>query len=198
MTRSIASTTTALLLALALPAGAQTSGQSEPAGQSGQAGQMASAGQRTSDQLTCADIATMDTAVVPGTLYFIAGYQEGRGMGMGQSEGDAAITGATGTAATAGAADQSGSGQAGATTGTDAGGATGLAGTGTATTGQDATGGSDSGATTGGASAQPQIAMVSGFFEIPVEQVMRVCAETPERSVSDVVREEGGQGSETN
>ena len=78
MTRSIASTASALLLALALPAGAQTSGQSE---QTGQAGQMAGAGQRTADQLTCADIATMDTAVVPGTLYFVAGYQEGRGMG---------------------------------------------------------------------------------------------------------------------
>jgi hypothetical protein len=195
MTRLIGSTTTALLLALALPAGAQTSGQSE---ESGQADQMAATGQRAADQLTCADIATMDTAVVPGTLYFIAGYQEGRGMGMGQREGDAEITGATGTAATAGAADQAGSGEAGATTGTDDGGATGLAGTGTAATGQDATGGSGSGAAAGGAPAQPRIAAVSGFFEIPVEQVMRVCAETPERSVSDVVREEGGRGSQSN
>jgi len=182
MRRSIAWTGGAVLAAaLALPAAAQTSGE---AGQQEQA----AGGQRTADQMTCAEIAMMDTAVVPGTLYFIAGYEEGRGTGMGQGSAD--VSAVTGTSATPSATGgDTGSGTGGdAAAGTDPGGATGLAGTGTGTTGESGTGD----AATEGATGGHQVAAISGFFEIPVEQVMEVCAEAPERTVSDVMREQGG------
>jgi hypothetical protein len=204
--RSISMTGGAVLaLALALPAGAQTS---DGTGQTGQDGM----GQRTADQMTCADIATMDTAVVPGTLYFIAGYQQGRDSGM--QEGSADLTGVTGTSATTGAADTAGSGSsAPATTatgdsatagGTGATGSTDSSGSATpesGTAGSTETAGTTGQGSEGSASSdtvgQPQVAAISGFFEIPVEQVMRVCADSPDRSVSDVVREEGGSGTGT-
>jgi hypothetical protein len=206
--RSLSMTGGAMLaLVLALPAGAQTSDGSAATGQD-------SMGQRNADQMTCADIATMDTAVVPGTLYFIAGYQQGRDSGMQEDSAD--VTGVTGTSATPGAADSTGSGSAATgTTGTGdttAAGSTGTTGStdstggatsesGTAgstetagTTGQGTTGQGSGGSASSDASGQAQLAAISGFFEIPVEQVMRVCAESPERSVSDVVREEGSSG----
>lgn len=180
MTRSFAlAGGLALALAAALPAAAQTAGGSGQAGTDQQDG--AGEGQATADRLTCAEIATMDTAVVPGTLYFIAGYREGqRASGMDDPGGATGLAG-TGTGSEAGPSGRTGVGsEPGTGTAPD----TATAQTGTAQTGTE-------GAGMGG----HQVGRMSGYFEIPVEQVMRICAEAPERTVSDVVGEQGGEGS---
>lgn len=155
-------------------------------------GSAASGAGSTADQMTCAELSRMDTAVVPGTLYFVAGYRRGQEDSMNLTD-----------------RVQSGSSD---TTGTDT----------TAATGADTTTTTDSGATTDGTSdgssesstmtdntdtegtqdmsnGTAQIGRLSGYFEIPVEQVMTVCGESPDRPVSDVVEEQRGMnGSDSN
>lgn len=68
----------------------------------------ASMNERSADQITGADILTMDSEFIPGGLYFISGYQEG-------SQGSSG-----GTAMSGAVADMEASGSSGGTTGQDA------------------------------------------------------------------------------
>lgn len=149
---------------------------------------------KSPDEIVCAELTQMDTAIVPGTLYFLAGYNRGMsdsrelsgdaGMGdaSGSTSGDTSGT-ASATTGTEGQKDTSGS--------TDT---TASADTGTTGSGTDSATDTD----TGNVQAGMPGARVSGFFEIPVESIITVCAEAPERQVSDVVEEQNstsGQGS---
>lgn len=137
-----------------------------------------SQGDKSPDQVKCHEIVTMDTAVVPGTLYYIAGYRHGSdkaGAMEGSTDASASDSGstatdATGTDTTGDAMDSGDTAQSDmSASDTDS------------AASDDAAAGSDD--------MQPQIVRVSGFYEIPVEEVMTVCAETPDRNVSDVVDE---------
>ena len=102
----------------------------------------------------------MDTAVVPGTLYYIAGYHHGSNKAAGTSGAAAPDSGSN-----AGASDA-------------------------AATGTDSASSDTAGETAAGSEGeQAEVARISGFYEIPVEDVLTACAETPDRKVSDVVTE---------
>lgn len=185
---TLATLVSALALASA-PALAQTSTDST----SGSMTSGSMSGQGGAD-ITCAELTAMDTAVVPGTLYYVAGYNRGQQDSMGgMQSGDSMTGGTTGTTSggTAGTGT-AGTGTTGTGTSTDSttSGSTtsGSTTSGSTTSGTTGTGMSD-GSGTGGTA---QIGRISGFFEIPVEAVMRVCGETPERNVSDVVDEQRG------
>ncbi len=238
----------------ALPAGAALAQTQES-----EAGSMS---ERSADQITCADIVTMDSELIPGALYFVSGYQEGSqagtgGAGMSGGVADTATGGSTATTgdqggmssnSTSEAASASGSGSdggegattatgdstdattstgaampdsaggtsadepSGTTSATGAGMSTGAAAEGdagltggstTATTAATASGGDMTGQTSGGTSqpGQPQVVRVTGLFEIPIADVVTLCGESPEMSVSDAVeqhRNGSGTGSSTN
>lgn len=170
-------------------------------------GSTASGAETRPDQITCAQLTQMDTAVVPGTLYFVAGYDRGTSDSMNLSDptgtatdlstttGTDTATSTTGTDSTSTTgtttdlSTATGTDTATSTTGTDTTSATGTdttaSTTGTETASTTGTTGSDTGAT-------PQVGRLSGFFEIPVETIVTACADAPERSVSDVVEEQRG------
>lgn len=138
----------------------------------------ASGTHKAADEVKCHEIVMMDTAVVPGTLYYIAGYHNGNQKAMGGETGASDASATDGS--TAGASDTDASG--GATDDTAA--------TGTDTGSSDlATDTTDSNATAGSGDASMDVAQISGFYEIPVEDVLTVCTDEPDRKVSDVVNE---------
>lgn len=175
--------------------------------------------QRGGDEITCREVTAMDTATVPGVLYFISGYSAARSDGMaGQESGSASnmndtdVSGAdagSGAAAKSDAGGSNSSSAAGAdsTTGTaaaDAGStsdATGSASdvspasTGTSSSGSgSATADSSSGSSSASGKANPQIGMIRGYFEVPVERVVVACKNAPDSRVSDIIRQESGSG----
>lgn len=174
-------------------------------------------GERSADQVTCADIVTMDSQLIPGVLYFVSGYQQAgmsgaAGMsGSGMPEGASGSTDAGG-AATSGAdasdagqpadaaqtadanqsadADQMAEGESsmkpqgqGQETGTSAPADSPAAGSDDAMQGD-----------------QPAVVRVTGLFEIPIAEVVTLCGESPEMSVSDAVEQQrtGSSGSSSN
>lgn len=158
-------------------------------GISGAAQAQSATGSMNPATMTCGDIANLGDDRAQGAIYFVAGYQFSD-MGGG-------ISGAMGTSAP-------GTGDAGATTttgstaaGTDAtaGAATGTAGTAgttgtTGTTGDTATAGATGTTGTGVAGAGDGMQMASvGFDQIQVDEIMSACEQSPERMVSDILRE---------
>jgi hypothetical protein len=146
----------------------------------------ASAGaQRMAHEIICAEITAMDSAAVPGVLYFVAGFREGQLHGMvggpGQSGAGAATAVATG--ALAGSGEQGGGQEHAA--GTDAAGA-------------DAGGVAPELAGANEAGGDAQRVPVAGYFEIPVEQTVTACEAAPESPVGDVMDQQrhpsGGAG----
>lgn len=95
-------------------------------------------GERGAAEFTCEDLSMMDTARLPGALYFIAGHRAGTGEGGDQQP----------------AAD--------------------------GTAGEEA----------GAAAVQ-----LRGFSEIPIEETIIACAETPDALVADVIAEQSAGGS---
>lgn len=212
MTRLPKYLTTAACLLVGTSALAQTG-----AGHSG-AGQTATDGARSADTITCADIVSMDSAVVPGVLYFVAGYRQGSQTGMN----------ATGTTGTNGAQSMTDTGT-GNSASTDSSASTGTTGdtsasamTGTTDQSADTSGAADttmdssaaSGdsanstmSDTGSASASADDAMnandqmrvmrVTGLYEIPVEKIMTVCKDTPDDNLGDVVRQNAQEDAST-
>lgn len=170
MTRSIGYLTTTACLMLATTGMAQTGTD-----------QRSTDAARTADTITCADIITMDTAVVPGVLYFVAGFQEGNKAGT----------------------DDSASGSSGASSDS--------ASNGTATSGSTESASSDTGAAASGTTEstaktnesdttsdeEMRVMRVSGLYEIPVEKIMMVCNDTPEGKVGDIVKQHGDEGKKT-
>ncbi|WP_284164769.1 HdeA/HdeB family chaperone [Frigidibacter sp. SD6-1] len=139
----------------------------------------------TADKITCAELTRMDTAVVPGTLYFVAGYHRGQQdtMDLTQKVQDGLSD------QSAAGSDAAGASQAETSTdGTEAGSSEA-----TAQTGEGTAAGQDDSAGTG---QTAQIGRMSGYFEIPVEKVMTVCGQSPERPVSDVVDEQRSDGND--
>ena len=206
MTRMLLLASAAVLTtAAANPALAQDSTQSPGA-------------QRGGDEITCREITAMDTATVPGVLYFISGYSAARSDGMsGQAGGsasnmnDSGVSGAdagSGATASSDAGDSNSSSAAGAdsTTGTaaaDAGNTSDTTGstsqvpdsTGTSSSGSgSATADNASGSTSASGKANPQIGMIRGYFEVPVERVVVACKNAPDSRASDVIRQESGSG----
>lgn len=149
--------------------------------QDGGAGQGGS-NQQSNDPLalTCAELRTMDTATVPGVLYFVSGYSAGQqgaaGAGAMSSE-----TGAGG--ADAGTSDSGGAAQDGSQSDTSD--------SESASTGSDS-GGSDMAATEDGNAdgGSVEIGRITGYFNIPVEQVTIACDAEPDRPVSELLGEE--------
>lgn len=209
MTRHLLLATAAVAL-LATPAAAQNNPGASNSGQT------ASSGERSARDVTCRELTALDTATVPGVLYFISGYREGeRNSAMtGQQSSDSSGGGSSmnQSADASGSASGSGSGSGGSTTmNQDATGATasGSSGsgsqTGNTTTGSGsadmaANSGSGAAATTGGTGTggTAQISALRGYFDIPVEQTMVACRSAPDQRASDVLdqqRSGGGSGS---
>lgn len=219
--------------------------------QSESASDKATTKEQTPDTVTCADITAMDTAMVPGTLYYIAGYKTGSDAGMssggGSGQMDAAdtskpasgdmpaTTAADGSTVTSDADTSADSAidkpasdattaadgstmtsdaNTSADSGTDA--TAPLAADGSAPTpdangsaaatsedteadsGMAADAGSDQASTANGDVA---IMRVSGMFEIPVEEVITVCTDSPEMKATDAIeqkRSESGADSAAN
>tara|TARA_B000000460_G_scaffold131053_1_gene92238 strand:+ start:11812 stop:12678 length:867 start_codon:yes stop_codon:yes gene_type:complete len=210
--------------------------------------------EQSPDSVTCADITAMDTALVPGTLYYIAGYKKGSdaGMSAGQGGGQSAAAGASGATGSA-------SGDSSATTAADGSTVTSDANTsansamdkpasdaataadgsaitrdantsansGSSGAASDTTMATDSSATAAGADASASasgggqsgggmsadaggsqagsaggdvaIMRVSGMFEIPVEEVITACTDTPEMKAADAIEQKrGAAGSMSN
>lgn len=193
--------------------------------QSGSASDNGTANERSPDTVTCADITAMETALVPGTLYYIAGYKEGSGSGtsMGESSaptesaeaseaasGDAAATtAADGSTVTSDANTSADSDTdetaADAMTSADGSQITSDANTSASTTGEGESDSSQAADTAGDQSGTPDgdvtIVRVSGMFEIPVEEVITVCTDSPEMTASDAIeqkRSESNAGSTSN
>ena len=116
--------------------------------------------------LTCAELSTLDTATVPGVLYFVAGYKEGerKAAEAGSPAADNAASDASDQEASSG--DDEGSSETSADT---------------ADTSSD-TSGSDM-----------QIGRISGYFNIPVEDVVVACDADPARNLGDILDEKAGQ-----
>lgn len=204
MNRMLLLASATALFATAIPAAAQeASGTDQTAG-----------AQRGGNDITCREISTMDTATVPGVLYFISGYTAGRDDAMAAGSGGTASN-ATGSGSgdmTSGATAQTGSDATGsASSGSTASsadasateGAAGETTASTSTTQSSDTSGStttaDAGSTTGqaasdGTTANPQVGMIRGYFNVPVERVMVACQNAPDSRASDVIRQESGSG----
>lgn len=194
--------------------------------QSESAGKQTTGKEQSPDSVTCADITAMDTALVPGTLYYIAGYKKGSdaGMSAGQGGGQSAAAGASGATGSA-------SGDSSATTAADGSTVTSDANTsansGSSGAASDTTMATDSSATAAGADASASasgggqsgggmsadaggsqagsaggdvaIMRVSGMFEIPVEEVITACTDTPEMKAADAIEQKrGAAGSMSN
>lgn len=113
----------------------------------------------------CARLVAMDTKLVPGVLYFISGFSQGQREMSGStpdSSSDAA-------AADSSEADTSGSSDTEETS--------------------DAAD-TDTAASADNAASDTDIAAISGYFEIPVENLIIACEADPTRMVSDVIDEE--------
>lgn len=189
------------------------------------AGQTNAAGEKTADNITCADIVSMDTAIVPGVLYFVAGYHEGNGSGASDSQADMSQT--TSNTETGGAESSdptmsdpgnsdiatynpatsdtasSGSGSSGAADATGSASDTTEAGAASSGTSAAASSGdtATSSDTSQAASAENgadtstsgddkmRVMRVAGLYEIPVEDVLTVCNDSPDDKVGDVVKQ---------
>jgi hypothetical protein len=145
---------------------------------SGSMGQMAS---RNAGDVTCADMAGMENAVMERTLYYIAGYQRAESDSLNLS--DSVSTSSSGAAGGTDSTDTAG----GVATGSDT-----TMGEGTADAGSVSP--SDSGSV-GGVNDGTQI---DGFFAIPVAQIVVKCDEDPSRQVYDVLDEERSMGGASN
>ncbi|MBD8065624.1 hypothetical protein IC608_09060 [Devosia sp. PTR5] len=155
-----------------------------------------SAGQSdsTPDKITCAQISTMDTATVPGVLYFISGYSQGHRAGLagevmnGETTelnaggNDVSSESSSSTSDSASTSDSSSTNSDSATTDGQA------SGSDSATTGSDSASSSSTDHAAGDSSAQ--VGKITGYFEIPVEQLILACGQSPDRSVSDLLDEE--------
>ena len=149
-----------------------------------------SAGQSdsTPDKITCAQISTMDTATVPGVLYFISGYSQGHRAGLAGEvmNGETTELNAGGndvsSESSSSTSDSSSTNSDSATTDGQA------SGSDSATTGSDSASSSSTDNAAGDSSAQ--VGKITGYFEIPVEQLIVACGQSPDRSVSDLLDEE--------
>jgi hypothetical protein len=113
----------------------------------------------------CARLVAMDTEVVPGVLYFISGFSQGQ-REMSGSTSDSSSDDAAADSSGADASESSDSGETPETTNPDA------------------------AASADSAAANTDIAAISGYFEIPVENLIIACEADPTRMVSDVIDEE--------
>ncbi len=188
-------------------------------------------GERSADQVTCADIVTMDSQLIPGVLYFVSGYQQASmtgSAGMSGSEMPGGAPGSTevGGAATTGddapdagqpadagqsaEADQMTEGESsmpaqaeGQEAGTSAPADTTAAdSTAADSTAADSTAAGSTAAGSDGTMQgdQPAVVRVTGLFEIPIAEVVTLCGESPEMTVSDAVEQQrtGSSGSSSN
>ncbi|HEV7275865.1 MAG TPA: HdeA/HdeB family chaperone [Devosiaceae bacterium] len=121
--------------------------------------------------LTCAELRTMDTATVPGVLYFVSGYSAGQQGAGGPTSSD------TDAGGSGDAAQNDAQSDASETEGDQ--------------TGSD-NGGSDAPMAESGAadSGQVEIGRIAGYFNIPVEEVTVACEADPDRPVSELLGEE--------
>ena len=164
---------------------------------------------KTAETLTCADIITLDTEVLPGVLYYVAGYQQGN-----KSNNDSSTVGATqplvgtGTASTGASDSTTSSTAANSSKTTEAGGSSSTAKfsdgaaeqTSTATEpvthkepGVTAEGiiKKNTGKTMNEADSDDrvQIANVAGLYNVPVEKILAACREEPQDKSSDVIKQ---------
>lgn len=138
--------------------------------------------------ITCAELTQMDTAVVPGTLYFVAGYRSGVSDSMNLTDRVQSEYPTTNSTSVAGSSDTAATGNA-TTSGETSMSST----TGTASQSQGTSSTTENNASaSNNAEPSAQVRRLSGYFEIPVANVLTVCGKSPERSVSDVVEEQRG------
>lgn len=153
--------------------------------------------------VTCAELASLDTTQASGLVYFLHGYNQARMQGLGGSEGGAAMPGAgSAAAATAGGADAgvggtgSGTGAAGDATDTAAAASgSGAAGSGSdlsAATETSATSGAGASASAGGATGSAgAIPSVPGFMSLDVAAITSACASSPTSMLTDIISAQG-------
>ncbi len=140
----------------------------------------ATGNEKSPDEVKCHEIVTMDTAVVPATLYYIAGYRSGSGGNTGGTSGSSGSSGSdSGTSSSKSSSGSSGSQSSSSSD------------SGTSSTMKSSGKSSETGSAASSA-PQMQIVRVRGFYEIPVADVITACAERPESNVSDVMDEKRG------
>lgn len=128
--------------------------------------------------LTCAELRTMDTATVPGVLYFVSGYSAGQQGAGGPTSGDTDAGGTNSdTSGSGDAAQNDPQSDASDTEGDQAGSDNG---------GNDAATAESDTADSG----QVEIGRIAGYFSIPVEEVTVACEADPDRPVSELLGEE--------
>lgn len=150
---------------------------------------------KSAKDVTCAELSSMDTATVPGVLYFVAGYSEGersaRQSGMSSSNG-----GDASASTSEGSGDSSeSSSTADSPTPSDAE---------TSSATPDSAGAdsskttSDSTASSGSTDTDVQIGRLTGYFNIPVQDVVIACESDPDRTISAILTEKNtGQSSDS-
>ncbi len=170
----------------------KTGGQQTAQDQSGGGSQQ----DKSAGDITCAEVTALDTAQVPGMLYYISGYDEGSKGGQsgsgGSSQNDSSKAG--GSASSGASGDTSGTQASGSDSGDTSSQSGGSGSAGASGGSGDASQSGDSGganASSGSAdSSQVNVVRVSGFYEIPIERTMLACGETPDKRAGDVVREQ--------
>ena len=142
------------------------------------------AGQKRPSDITCRELTTLDTRAVPGVVYYISGYSKG------EKDGSAASAGMSDRSASSAASDKSASNKAGSSQSASAGSSSAAGGSASASSGTSQSGSSQSGATSG----NPTVMAVPGYYQIPVQEVLVTCRETPESRAADVIEQKGSQG----
>jgi hypothetical protein len=177
--------------------------------------QTASTEARSPRDVTCREITALDTATVPGVLYFISGFKEGErsvsGMRSSDASGSTTGTDMNQAANAAGSTDTSGTNSTAnssttetataPTADTDSAAGTDMAvsdstaqETTGATPGSSASTGTD--ASVSGSGSTAMVSSIQGYFDIPIEQTMVACSSEPDSKASDVLeRNRGSNGS---
>ena len=149
---------------------------------------------KSAKDVTCAELSSMDTATVPGVLYFVAGYSEGeRSAGQSGMSGNGQSSDSDSSDSSAGSSGSDSSASDSTDTNTNASESSSEAGS----SGTDAmqSGDSSASATSG---ANVQIGRLTGYFDIPVQDIVVACESDPDRTISEILTERNtGLGSST-
>lgn len=135
---------------------------------------------KNASDVTCAEITQLDMMLVPGVLYYVAGHEQAKSesgtddMKAPKAKSEAGLTDSTAAKSDSTSADQD-------MKATDEGKS--ASSTGSAAKKDDEKSAASSKA--GDKNAVP----ITGFYAIPVEEVMIACGDTPERRASEVVKE---------
>jgi len=150
----------------------------------------ATTGTASATDMTCDQFAALESDQQERALYFIAGFQ------AAQAETGTSASADTTTGATPGANDTTAQADTGAA-GTTTPGATPGAGDTTASTTTPGAAQETDATTTAGTSASGDLSSM-GIHEIPLENVMSFCQDSPTATVTEAINQQTGTGTDTN